>query len=138
VAEGFISIEEIVETPVDELARIDGFDADVAAELQNRANTWLETKRKELEDKRQELGIQDDLMEFEGLKPEMILKLAENGVKSKDDLADLAGDELREILGGDALTTKEADDMIMRARAHWFENENDNGLEGNASAASAS
>lgn len=138
VAEGFISIEEIVETPVDELARIDGFDADVAAELQNRAGTWLETKRQELETRRQELGIQDDLMEFEGLKPEMILKLAENGVKSKDDLADLAGDELREILGGDALTMKEADDMIMRARAHWFENENDNGLEGNASAASAS
>jgi N utilization substance protein A len=126
VAEGFISIEEIVETPVDELGRIDGFDVDVAAELQNRANTWLEAKRQELETKRQELGIQDDLMNFEGLKPDMILKLAENGVKSKEDLADLAGDELRDILGMDTISMAEADEMIMRARAHWFENGNDN------------
>lgn len=140
VAEGFISIEEIVETPIDELARIDGFDADVAAELQNRAANWLEAKREELERKRQELGIQDDLMSFEGLTSDMILKLAEAGVKSRDDLADLAGDELQEILGEGVLTAIAANDMIMRARAHWFENENDNGHEGDdaPSAASAS
>lgn len=137
VAEGFISIEEIIETPISELAKIEGFDEDVAQELQNRATAWIELKQQELESKRQELGIQDDLMDFDGLKPEMILKLAENGVKSKDDLADLAGDELQEILGPDVLTNKEANDLIMLARAHWFENENDN-AEANASTASAS
>ncbi len=128
VAEGFITIEEIIETPDSELARIDGFDADVATELKSRASTWLNAKQEELERKRAELGIQDDLMEFEGLKPEMIIKLAENGVKSKEDLADLAGDELVEILGAEAMSEREANDMIMRARAHWFEN--DNGQEG--------
>ncbi len=137
VAEGFISIEEIIETPISELAKIEGFDEDVAQELQNRATAWIELKQQELESKRQELGIQDDLMEFDGLKPEMILKLAENGVKSKDDLADLAGDELQEILGPDVLTNKEANDLIMLARAHWFENENDN-AEATASTVSAS
>ena len=138
VAEGFITIEEIVETPDSELARIDGFDADVAVELKSRASSWLNAKQEELERKRAELGIQDDLMEFDGLKPEMIIKLAENGVKSKDDLADLAGDELVEILGADMMSERDANDIIMRARAHWFEN--DNGPEGDVapSAAAAS
>jgi N utilization substance protein A len=137
VAEGFISIEEIIETAVSELAKIEGFDSDVAEELQNRAKAWIELKAQELETKRQELGIQDDLMSFEGLTPEMILKLAEGGVKSRDDLADLAGDELLEILGAGAMSARESNELIMRARAHWFENENDNG-EAAASTVSAS
>jgi N utilization substance protein A len=124
VAEGFVSIEEIIETPIHELAKIQGFDEDVAAELQNRATTWQEAKRQELETKRKELGIQDDLMTFDGLKPEQILKLAEGGVKSKDDLADLAGDELVEMLGSTAMSLNEANDLIMQARAHWFDNDN--------------
>jgi N utilization substance protein A len=127
VAEGFVTIEEIIETPISELAKIEGFDEDVAAELQNRATTWIDAKKAELEAKRQELGIQDDLMSFDGLKADQILKLAEAGVKSKDDLADLAGDELVEILGANAMSLSEANAMIMEARAHWFENENDNG-----------
>jgi N utilization substance protein A len=137
VAEGFISIEEIIETAVSELAKIEGFDSDVAEELQNRAKAWIELKAQELETKRQELGIQDDLMSFEGLTPEMILKLAEGGVKSRDDLADLAGDELLEILGAGAMSARESNELIIRARAHWFENENDNG-EAAASTVSAS
>lgn len=138
VAEGFITIEEIIETPDTELARIDGFDADVAIELKSRASTWLNEKKEELERKRAELGIQDDLMEFEGLKPEMIVKLAENGVKSKEDLADLAGDELVEILGAEAMTEREANDLIMRARAHWFENDSVQEGDETPSAAAAS
>lgn len=138
VAEGFITIEEIVETPVAELARIDGFDPDIAAELQSRAASWLESKRVELETKRQELGIQDDLMTFDGLTSDMILKLAESGVKSKDDLADLAGDELQEILGEGVMNNNDANELIMRARAHWFDNNNDNGAEGESSTAAAS
>ncbi|AEP09442.1 transcription termination factor NusA [Micavibrio aeruginosavorus] len=123
VAEGFINIEEISETPIPELATIEGFDEDVAGELQARANAWLEKLRVELETKRRELGIQDDLMTFEGLKAEHILKLAEQGVKNLDDLADLAGDELVEILGEDVINIRDANALIMKAREHWFTEE---------------
>ncbi len=123
IAEGFRSIEEIVETPVDELAAIEGFDEDVAAELINRANVWLEAKAEELKEKQKELGLKDDLVEFEGLTPDQIIRLGENEVKTLDDLADLATDELVEILGEGALKLAQAEDIIMRARAHWFEDE---------------
>ncbi|AGH97897.1 transcription termination factor NusA [Micavibrio aeruginosavorus] len=123
VAEGFINIEEISETPIPELATIEGFDEDVAGELQARANAWLEKLRVELETKRRELGIQDDLMTFDGLKAEHILKLAEQGVKNLDDLADLAGDELVEILGEEVINIRDANALIMKAREHWFTEE---------------
>lgn len=123
LAEGFVSIEEVAETPVDELAQIEGFDADIAEELRNRAIAWLEAQRKELEEKSAELGISEDLMTMEGLPPAVILKLGENDIKTRDDLADLAGDELVEILGEGVMTEADANEVIMRARAHWFEND---------------
>src|SRR5690606_22964010 len=60
VAEGFTSIEEIAETPIDELNRIEGFEEEVSIELQNRAQSWLDAKQKLLREKQKELGIQDD------------------------------------------------------------------------------
>ncbi|MCB1650974.1 MAG: transcription termination/antitermination protein NusA [Alphaproteobacteria bacterium] len=123
VAEGFSSVEEIVETPVDELNQIEGFEEEISIELQNRAAAYLETKRKELEEKRTALGIADDLMTLEGLRPSQILKLGENDIKTRDDLADLATDELVEILGEDQITAKDANTVIMAARAHWFAEE---------------
>jgi N utilization substance protein A len=123
VAEGFRSIEEVVETPLDEFTQIGGLNEEIAQELQNRASNWLNAQREELAKKQQELGIQDDLISLEGLAPDMVIKLGEGGIKTRDDLADLAGDELREILGPDSMTAAEADAMIMKARAHWFENE---------------
>lgn len=123
VAEGFSTIEEIVETPVEELAQIEGFEEEIAAELQNRAAAWLEEKQKELDAKQAELGINDDLMTMEGLLPAQIIKLGEGDVKTRDDLADLAADELVEILGEDQITEKDANAVIMAARAHWFEEE---------------
>ena len=113
VAEGFTSVEEIVETPIDELNQIEGFEEEISVELQNRAKAFLEAKQKELKEKQAELGLSDDLVEFEALKPQQILLLGENGVKSKDDLADLAGDELVEILGEDKITETQANDIIM-------------------------
>jgi N utilization substance protein A len=121
VAEGFTKIEEISEIPLTELGSIEGFDQDVAQELQNRANNWLEAQRKQLDEKRAELGIKDDLVELEGLTPSIIVKLGEKGIKSRDDLADLATDELVEILGADVMNASEAEKLIMKARAHWFE-----------------
>ena len=123
VAEGFTKVEEIVETPIDELNQIEGFEEEISTELQNRAATWLEAKQKELAEKQVELGIADDLMSAEGLTPAQIITLGKTGVKTLDDLADLAADELVETLGEGQITVKDANTVIMSARAHWFEEE---------------
>ena len=123
VAEGFTKVEEIAETPIDELNQIEGFEEEVSIELQNRAIAFLDAKAKELAEKQAALGISDDLMSFEGLRSDQILTLGEQGIKTRDDLADLAGDELIEMLGEGHLTPREANDVIMAARAHWFEDE---------------
>lgn len=125
VAEGFTSVEEIIETPVDELNEIEGFEEEISIELQNRAKNWLEAKAQELKEKQSEYAIADDLMQAEGLRADQIIKLGEAGVKTLDDLADLAADELVEILGEGQMTQKAANDVIMKARAHWFEGEED-------------
>ena len=123
VAEGFTSIEEIIETPTDELAQIEGFSEEVATELQSRAKSFLEMKAKELKDKQTELGISDDLIELSLVPSSLAIKLGENGIKSRDDLADLAADELVELLGADQMNSKDANDIIMNAREHWFAKE---------------
>ncbi len=120
VAEGFKKVEELAESALDELISIEGFDQDVAAELQNRAKNWLASKAKEFEEKKKSLGISDDLIGFEGLEFETIVKLAEAGVKTRDDLGDLASDELVEILGAAKMNDAQANRLIMAARAHWF------------------
>jgi len=122
VAEGFTKVEEIAEAELSELNTIEGFTEDVAIELQNRAITWLEEVEKKLQAKQKELGIQSDLAEFEGLTTQQVVKLGEAGVKSKDDLADLAADELVEILGAE-MTMTTANELIMAARADWFKDE---------------
>lgn len=123
VTEGFSSVEEIAYIGLEELMEIEGFDEEVAQELQARARTYLEAQEEELERRRQELGIADDLLEVEGLTAAMIIGLGEQGVKTRDDLADLAGDELREMLPDSGLTETTANDLIMVARAHWFADE---------------
>ncbi|MGQ0527836.1 MAG: transcription termination factor NusA [Alphaproteobacteria bacterium] len=124
VAEGFAKVEEIVETPIEELNQIEGFEEEVSRELQNRARNFLEVKRKELEQKQKELGMEKALVEIEGLTPSQYIKLGEAGIKKRDDLADLSGSELIEMLGAGEVKASEADAVIMKARAHWFENEN--------------
>lgn len=122
-AEGFTTIEELILTPLDELTSIEGFDADIATELQSRAVVYLETKSKESIAAAEKLGANTEILNIDGVTPEMLVKLAENGVKTLDDLADLAGDELVEIVGESMLTIEKANDVIMAARAHWFEDE---------------
>jgi len=123
VAEGFTKIEEIIETPVDELIQIEGFEEEIASELQNRAQAYLDEKAAELAEKQKELKIADDLMNFQGLSSSHILIIGAKDIKKLDDLADLAGDELVELLGEGQMTEKEANDVIIAARAHWFEEE---------------
>jgi N utilization substance protein A len=134
VAEGFETIEDLAMTPLDELASIEGFDENVAAELQRRAEASLAKHAGELEDQRLALGVSDEIAAIEALSAKDLVTLGEKGVKSLDDLADLAGDELIEILGPDALTEEAANEIIMAARAHWFENEDGSaaGDDGNA------
>lgn len=126
VAERFASIEEIAETPVEEMMQIQGFDEDIAAELINRAATYLAEQQRKLKEQSEKLGIQADLIEMEGLNPEQIIKLGEAGIKSKDDFADLATDELLEILGDSAMPAKTAERLIMAARSHWFADDEQN------------
>lgn len=123
VAEGFIDVDDIAETSISELGRIEGFDEDVALELNTRAKNWLEAHRVEIEKRCTELGVSKEILAIEDLTPEMAVSLGENGVKTLDDLGDLAADELQEIIGVEKLTNHKASKIIMAARAHWFEDE---------------
>jgi N utilization substance protein A len=133
VTEGFASVEEVAYVALDDLATIEGFDEEVAAELQARARNFLNEQNEMFERRRQELGVEDALVEIEGLSPAMVAKLGESGIKTLDDLADLAGDELIETLKDAVrLTEEQANTIIMAARAHWFADEDGAAGEGEA------
>jgi N utilization substance protein A len=123
VGEGFSSVEEVAFVPLEDLTDIEGFDENVAAELQQRARTALEELDQRNEERRREMGVSDELAALEGINSTMLVTLGEKGVKTLDDLADLAGDELIEFLGKDSMTLDQANAVIMAARAHWFEGE---------------
>lgn len=126
IAEGFVMVEDIAETPVEELMTIQGFDEAIAAELSQRAIDFVERETVRIDKELQELKVTDDLRNFEHLSPAMILALAQAGILTLDDLADLDSDELVEHLGNFGLTSAEhAGDIIMAARAHWFEDDED-------------
>ena len=123
ISEGFSTVDEIAMVSFEDLSSIDGFDEDLAQELQNRAKSFVEKRNKEFAEKSKSLGVDDSLKTISGLDQEMILSLAEHNVKNLDDLADLASDELMEILGDGVVTEVEANRIIMAARAHWFKDE---------------
>ena len=110
--------------PIDDLLVIEGFDEDVAEELRARARTFLQARDEELNRRRVELGVEDDLTDVEGVSATMVVKLGENNIKTRDDLADLAGDELLDILEGETISLDQANTIIMAARAHWFMDDN--------------
>ena len=123
IAEGFSTVDEIALVPLNELAEIEGFDEDVAAELQKRAKDFIAKRNEEFAEKSKTLGIDEQLKTVDGLDQDMILTLAGKGVKTLDDLADLAADELMEMLGENVLSEVEANKVIMKAREHWFSEE---------------
>ena len=124
IAEGFVMVEDIAETPVEELMTIQGFDEDIAAELSRRAIDFVERETVRISEALDALKITDDLKNFEHLSPAMILALAEKDIKTLDDLADLDSEELVEYLTDLGLTSEEtAGEIIMAARAHWFDDE---------------
>ena len=123
VTEGFNTIEELAFTPLDEMADIEGFDEAIAEELIRRAQAHLLKRDNELNDQRIALGVTDDVAAIETFTPAMLVALGEKGVKTLDDLADLASDELIEIIGAEAMDEETANAVIMAARAHWFDDE---------------
>lgn len=123
VAEGFTSVQDVAFVPTEELAAIEGFDADVAEALQDRAKAYLDAAEKAYKDKVKALKIDASLEAIEVLNRDMIVKLGEADVKSSDDLADLASDELLEILGEGAMSKSQANRLIMDLRSAWFEDE---------------
>lgn len=130
VTEGFTEVEEIAAIDLEELASIEGFDENVAGELQKRALAWVEKQTAECEARRLELGVEDAIVALDVFRPAQLVTLGEKGVKTLDDLADLAGDELIEVLGAGSMSLDQANAVIMAARAHWFDTEDETNASG--------
>jgi N utilization substance protein A len=115
IEEGFTSLEEVAYVPLQEMLEIESFDEDTVNELRTRAKDALLTMEIAREESVEE--VSQDLRDLEGVTPELIAKLADAGIHTRDELADLATDELTDIT---AQTPEEATALIMLARAHWF------------------
>jgi len=126
----------------EELATIEGLDEEIAAELQSRAQEALDRREATARDERQALGVEDALAELPHLTEAMLVTLGKAGIKTLDDLADLATDELVErkrrddrrgrtageapkggVLADYGLNDEQGNEIIMAARAHWFADE---------------
>jgi N utilization substance protein A len=136
-SEGFNSVEELALVDARELAGIEGFDEDTANELQSRAREYLEQVEAELEARRKELGVDDAVRTVPGVTSKMLVKFGENDIKTVEDLAGCATDDLLGwterkdgettkfpgILDGFELTREDAEHLIMQARvvAGWID-----------------
>jgi len=137
-SEGFASIEDVAYVDVGDLAQIEAFDEETAQELQSRAVEFIEARNKEMDDKRKALGVEDQVLEVEGVTPQMAVALGEGGIKTLEDLAGSATDDLLgyyEVnkekervripgaLEGFNLSSDDANAVIMKARVKigWIE-----------------
>ena len=115
IDEGFTGLEEIAYVPMQELLEIEAFDEDTINELRTRARDSLLTMELAKEERVEE--VSQDLRSLEGMTTNLVAKLAEGNVHTRDDLAELAVDELVEMTG---INEEDAKALIMKARAHWF------------------
>jgi len=115
VQEGFSTLEEVAYVPIQEMLEIEGFDEATVNELRSRARGALLVQA--IASEEQAENVDADLLHLEGMDSELAAKLAQSGVKTRDDLADLAVDDLLEMADIDA---ERASSLIMKARAHWF------------------
>jgi len=138
-SEGFTSVEEVAYVDADEISSIDGFDEDTASEIQARAREYLDKIEAEHDARRRELGVADELREIPGITTAMMVKLGEDGVRTIEDFAGYAVDDLvgwRErkdgetkffdgVLSGFDVSRAEAEQMVMVARlkAGWISEE---------------
>ncbi len=139
VTEGFASVEEVAYVELSEIAHIEGFDEGTAEQIQSRAREFLEQQEAERDQKRRELGVADELAEVQGVTTAMLVAFGEHGIKTLEDLADCATDDLigwterrkerdseptrhKGMLEGFEIGRKEAEDMILSARilAGWI------------------
>ncbi len=134
VAEGFSSIDDLKDSSVEDIIKIEGIEEDTAKELLERAQEFYKKDQEEISKKIKELGLENDLINQEGLTPGMLVTLGEQKILTLNDFADLASDELTggyDIVKGDrvkikgfledfALSKKEADDLIMSARSKVY------------------
>jgi len=116
IEEGFSTLEEVAYVPVHEMLEIESFDEATVQELRERARNVLLTEAIATEEKIEDVA--EDMLGLEGMDKSLAGKLAGSGIKTRDDLADLAVDELTELTGMD---TQRATQLITTARAHWFE-----------------
>ncbi|KAI5913396.1 transcription termination factor NusA [Thauera sp. 2A1] len=116
IEEGFSSLEEIAYVPLAEMLEIEAFDEDTVNELRNRARNVLLTEAIVTEEQLE--NVSDDLLNLDGMERSLAARLAQKGIRTRDDLADLAVDELVEMAGIDEERAKA---LISVARAHWFE-----------------
>src|SRR5436190_15426677 len=145
VAEGFTSLEEVAYVQIDQIASIEGLDEDIASELQSRAGEALERREAASREERRKIGVEDALAEMPHLTEAMLVTLGKANIRTLDDLADLATDELIQrkrveprrraetankrteekagVLADYGLTEEQGNEIIMAARAHWFEDE---------------
>src|SRR5690348_14468247 len=138
-SEGFANVEDVAYVAKHDLAEIEGFDEDTAEELQARAVGYIEQRNAEMDAKRRELGVEDEVAEVDGVTPAMLVKLGENAIKTLEDLAGCASDDLLGYvenkgnervrvpgaLDGFDLQAAEVNDVIMKARvkAGWIKEE---------------
>jgi N utilization substance protein A len=115
IAEGFTSLEEVAYVPLQEMLEMESFDEDTVHELRTRAKDALLTMEIAREEKLE--AVSQDLRDLDGLDDETIAKLTAGGIRTRDDLADLAVDELTELTG---MPDEDAKTLIMKAREHWF------------------
>ena len=118
VQEGFVTLEEVAYVPIHELLEIDGFDEELVNQLRSRARDAILTLAIESEEQLEK--IDEDLKTVAGVDQELLRDLAQNGITTRDDLAELSVDELIEITG---VSADEAKAIIMDARSHWFTEE---------------
>lgn len=116
VQEGFAALEEVAYVPIAEMLEIEGFDEELVNDLRSRARDALLTQAIASEEKVE--SVSDGLRDIEGLDAELVRKLADGGVITRDDLADLAVDDLVDMTGMEAETARA---VIMKAREHWFD-----------------
>jgi N utilization substance protein A len=128
VEEGFSSLEEVAYVPIAEMMQIEAFDEDTVNELRTRARNALLTEAIAQEEKLETTA--PDLLSLEGMNHDIAAKLADAKVFSRDDLAELATDELMEMTG---LSNEQAADLILKARAHWFDEADDAQVAGGVS-----
>lgn len=138
-SEGFAQVEELAYVELDEISSIDGFDEDTAVEIQTRAKEYLDRVEAEMDAKRRELGVADELRQIDGLTSQMMVALGEDGIKSVEDFAGCAADDLvgwterkdGETKKFDGIFSKldvsrvEAENMVLQARllAGWITEE---------------